>query len=539
MKAIIAFSLDLENANDNLRRYGYRLQWRNRALASFGAYVNQPDMTGVPFSELEDLYWYCMPSEESASVGPYITLHPSNSTVDVNGDVTLKVGANGPSAVTYLWEVNTGSGWVAAGSTSTTLDITSAQFTDSGNQYRVQVTSGTTKVTNVAILTVTDPQTQAPVITVQPVAETVAEYGIVTQLSVTATHIHSADLFYSWKINRGNGYEDLREYGSTLDVTNGPDYDGYDIVVEVSAYSEGNATVTSDIAVIHRYATDSLPIVTGKTAHDTYDRYSEATLEVFCTNATRYAWYRDGVYAPELGEESSITITVTGDTGYSCNVVNDNGVTPSGTILVFAAEVAPVITEQPQSGSVNEGDNLTFTVASDNTDSYQWRKDEVNIPGATNASFTITDIVVSDEGSYSCSLTNTAGSTNSIGVRAGVNRQAPFITEQPSPSESQIIGGSVTFTVESPNATAFDWYVNGKKATLNTPRYLNPYTNGLTIIDLVETDAGSIYANCHNQLGTTTSDVSVLTVTEFEGDQWFINGDELLMNGEIVISEDI
>ena len=61
VKFIIAFSTDLKNANDNLRRYGYYRQFRKRALDNFGQYVNNPDMTGIPFSEMKDPWWREMP----------------------------------------------------------------------------------------------------------------------------------------------------------------------------------------------------------------------------------------------------------------------------------------------------------------------------------------------------------------------------------------------------------------------------------------------------------------------------------------------
>lgn len=61
IKAIIAFSLDLENANDNLRRRGYYRQYRKRALAAFGQYVNQPAMTGIPMSDMKDKWWEEIP----------------------------------------------------------------------------------------------------------------------------------------------------------------------------------------------------------------------------------------------------------------------------------------------------------------------------------------------------------------------------------------------------------------------------------------------------------------------------------------------
>lgn len=69
IKAIIAFSLDLENANDNLRRYGYSKQFRKRALNNFCMYVNQPAMTGIPFNEMDDKWWIEMPYRETSLCG--------------------------------------------------------------------------------------------------------------------------------------------------------------------------------------------------------------------------------------------------------------------------------------------------------------------------------------------------------------------------------------------------------------------------------------------------------------------------------------
>lgn len=57
VKAIIAFSTDLKNANDNMRRYGYTYAWRKRAGLAFGQYVNTPSMVGIPFSTTSDKWW--------------------------------------------------------------------------------------------------------------------------------------------------------------------------------------------------------------------------------------------------------------------------------------------------------------------------------------------------------------------------------------------------------------------------------------------------------------------------------------------------
>lgn len=57
IKAIIAFSLDVDNANDNLRRAGYHYSYRRKYLDHYQQYVNQPKMDTVPFSGLDD-DWY-------------------------------------------------------------------------------------------------------------------------------------------------------------------------------------------------------------------------------------------------------------------------------------------------------------------------------------------------------------------------------------------------------------------------------------------------------------------------------------------------
>ncbi|EOG8337672.1 hypothetical protein ACLIX5_004470 [Salmonella enterica subsp. enterica serovar Bredeney] len=50
VKAVIAFSLDYDNAVDNLRRTGWAYGWRMKKLEEYKAYINNPDFVGVPYS---------------------------------------------------------------------------------------------------------------------------------------------------------------------------------------------------------------------------------------------------------------------------------------------------------------------------------------------------------------------------------------------------------------------------------------------------------------------------------------------------------
>lgn len=63
VKAIISFSENLRDANDNLRRHGFQRHLRRRALLAYGAYVAMPEMTAIPFSPMSIPWWICMPEE--------------------------------------------------------------------------------------------------------------------------------------------------------------------------------------------------------------------------------------------------------------------------------------------------------------------------------------------------------------------------------------------------------------------------------------------------------------------------------------------
>jgi hypothetical protein len=67
MKAYVAFSLNEANFLKLTDRAGYKRAWRKRAWSAYSVYVNTPDFTGVPFSELEDNWWIDMPNIEVPS----------------------------------------------------------------------------------------------------------------------------------------------------------------------------------------------------------------------------------------------------------------------------------------------------------------------------------------------------------------------------------------------------------------------------------------------------------------------------------------
>jgi Immunoglobulin I-set domain. len=140
-----------------------------------------------------------------------------------------------------------------------------------------------------------------------------------------------------------------------------------------------------------------------------------------------YQWRKDG--APISGATNasySISSAQSGHAGaYSVVVSNSVGSMTSNaaTLTVNPPSPLPRITGHPQSRTVDVGASVTFTVSAGGTGlSYQWKKDEVAIVGATSASFTIASARTSDAGVYTVTVWNNDGSVTSNGATLTVNR---------------------------------------------------------------------------------------------------------------------
>ncbi len=128
--------------------------------------------------------------------------------------------------------------------------------------------------------------------------------------------------------------------------------------------------------------------------------------------------------------------------------INSIKIVTTGKVLV-----APVITTQPSAQNVSLGDPVTFSVvATGGSDTgseltYQWRKEGVDLPGATDSSYSIPSAMYEDAGNYSVVVTNTAGSTTSVDANLHVAPPAPpSITAHPG-DLAIVAGESATFTV--------------------------------------------------------------------------------------------
>ena len=121
------------------------------------------------------------------------------------------------------------------------------------------------------------------------------------------------------------------------------------------------------------------------------------------TEALSYQWYRNGV---ALAGANNPVLRLTGVTllnagSYSVTVSNAAGDADSNaaTLNVYPgtpAAVAPTIVTQPAAVTVNAGNTATFAVGVDGSGpfTFQWRRDGVNIPGATSAVLTLNSVAL-------------------------------------------------------------------------------------------------------------------------------------------------
>jgi hypothetical protein len=235
------------------------------------------------------------------------------------------------------------------------------------------------------------------------------------------------------------------------------------------------------------------------------------TVNAGVTTGVTYQWRKGGVNIGGATASSyTIAATVAADAG-NYDVVVSGTCTPAVTsaVATLTVNALPVITGQPvASQAICEGSSATFTVTATGTAlTYQWKKNGVDIGGATAASYSIPATVTADAGTYTVvvSGTCTPGVTSTASVLT-INDQPEIITGP----ASQIVcaGQSVTFTVNAGVTTGvtYQWRKGGVNIGGAT-------ASSYTIAATVAADAGNydvvVSGTCTPAV---TSAVATLTV---------------------------
>jgi hypothetical protein len=164
--------------------------------------------------------------------------------------------------------------------------------------------------------------------------------------------------------------------------------------------------------------------------------------------------------------------------------------------------VAPSITAQPVSKTVDAGQSATFSVTATGTSplTYQWQKNGALIAEATSATYTLQAAVTADSGSkLAVVVSNSAGSVTSNAALLTVDAAAaPTITQQPL-SQTVATGQVATFGVTAAGTAplSYLWKENGAvipgatSASYSTPPTTSA-ANGATFTVEVSNAAGHV-----------------------------------------------
>ena len=243
------------------------------------------------------------------------------------------------------------------------------------------------------------------------------------------------------------------------------------------------------------------------------------TVEASGSPVLTYQWRRDGV---ALAGATSATLNLgavsAGSAGsYDVVVANSAGNVTSrpAIVSVTAAVVAPAITAQPVSLTVTPGSAATFAVTATGSAplAYEWRRDGVAVPGATESTLFLPAVYATSAGGFSVVISNSAGSVTSSSATLTVSSAAaaPVITTQPV-SQSVAAGGSATLLVAATGTAplAYQWRKDGT-AIVGATR------DSYALSSFTAAAAGSYSVVVSNSAGSVTSSPAAVSLAASTG----------------------
>jgi plastocyanin len=434
--------------------------------------------------------------------GPHITVHPASLSVLAGEDVILFVQATG-GPLFYQWRFN---GMDLPGATNATLFLAAVTASQSGSYY--------VAVSNLLGYVTSQPATLAvnqfaPRIVSQP-SDVTAQKGDSVQFFVGVEA--APPPAYQWRFLPGgpisNGVNLPGETNANLlfssVATN--QAGGYFVVATNQAGS-----VTSRVArlIVNQFP----PSITSQPFNQTVAAGSDVAFFVGVTGSPplSFQWRHNGTNIPGATNATLFLSAVHPNRAglYTVAVSNYLGFAISlPAVLTVLGGAAPVIVSQPANFTVLAGGNATLIVNASGqpAPTYQWRFNDVDLPGATLSTLTLTSMTTNQAGNYTVLASNLLGSVTSRVAVVTVNLQAPMISTQPA-SRTIDAGGTVTFSVVASGGPppSYQWLFNGEA--------LPGATSSSLVLNSVHTNQAGIYSVIvSNELGVVPSAPATLTV---------------------------
>lgn len=453
----------------------------------------------------------------------------------VGSTFTFSVSASGTAPFAYRWSKG-GVDISGAVTSPYTINPVSA---DSAGSYTVTVTNSAGSVTSMPFtLVVREP---APVITQQPVSVTIAAGQT---LSLTAAANGTPPFIFTWyKNNQNVAFNQPSTTSNTYLKTNAQlsDAGSYFVRIEnpyLPSEVAQSATVTVTVSSVP-------PIIIQQPVSQTATYLKSTVLSAIADGAgasLTYRWFKDGVSVSAIPGLSvsvnqafpnlNIGVMQPEHAGtYRLTVSNAAGQSVSTDAITLSISSGLSIGSHPASQTVNAGSAATFTVVANyetpfpGSPSYRWRKNGVDIAGATSSTLTIPNVQSADEGSYSALVyyPTAAGVipqlsviSNTASLTVTSPRSPPSISTQPI-SQTVSAGTPTSFAVVAFGTAplTYQWRKNGVNipgaiaATFSLP---SVQTSDVANYSVVISNSVSSVTSSDASLSLTTSAAPVISV---------------------------
>jgi hypothetical protein len=436
------------------------------------------------------------PAILTVNIPPGITTQPTNQAVTLGQTAAFSVAATGTAPLTYQWQKNQVN---ITGATSARYTTPATASTDNGASFGVIVTNLVSSITsNAATLTVNIP----PSITSQPVNEAV-NLGQTATFSVSATG--TAPITYQWRKNQVNISGATSASFTTPATAVADNGASFQVVVTNSVSS-----ITSNAAVL---TVKIPPSITTQPANQAVILGQTATFSVSATGTSplTYQWQKNQVnIAGATAAAYTTPATASADNGATFRVIVTNSVSSiTSNTATLTVNTPPSITTQPANKTVTLGQTAIFSVGATGSAplTYQWQKKQINISGATSASYTTPAATSADNGaSFQVVVTNSVSSITSNAAVLTVNTP-PSITTQPV-NQDVNSGQTATFSVSATGTAplSYQWQKNQVNiAGATSSSYTTPAT---TAAD----NGANFQVVVTNLVSSITSSAATLTV---------------------------
>ena len=457
----------------------------------------------------------------TVNTAPFITHSPTSKSVVEGETVEFTAAASGTPTPTVQWQKSTNSGlsWVDInGATSTTYSFTST-LADNGVQYHAVFSNGigSPATTSVATLSV---QSAGYTVTTEPTDQTV-NAGATASFTAVADGTPTPNVQWQVSTDKGETWTNIDGATSTTYSFTTVAGDNGKQFQAVFTGSSGTAASTPATLTVN-YA----PSVTSNPADDTVESGSTAEFIASCdANPTASVQWQvksgSGSWTDIAGATSS-TYSFTAastDNGNLYQAVFTNSLgTATSTAATLTVTYAPSITTEPSSTTVNAGDVVTLTAASDAspTASVQWQvsTDDCvtwsDLQGATSVTYSFTASAADNGKCYQAIFTNSEGEAITTAALITVNT-APSVVTNPV-TQAVTVGSTVEFTAAATGnpAPAVQWQVKSGAGSWTS---INGATSTTYSLTTTSGDTGNQFrAVFTNSVGTATTTAATLTV---------------------------